>query len=398
MAQKIEKRQSTLGSIKPHRAHFKAQYMRHGVVHTPGHTFHTFKLADDWLLGEQLLINRGEWIAPAERRAAVKAEEARNTLTFGTFSQQWIDNRQKAGEPIAPRTREHYRMLRAGWLETFLDRPIVEITTPDVVEWWKSRTDAKTMRRHAYALFRSIMASAVKQKIIDENPVEIEGASTTAKRTKIELFTKDELRVVVENTPEAHRCMVLLAAHCGLRFGEIVALRRGDVHLDGEIPKVSVKHGIVWVGGKGKGEQTTPKSAAGERDVLIPTHIIPALKKHMENVGPAKSALLFPSTHVGADFLSPRQFYGAKPRFDSDGNLKTEGTGFYRALHRAGRSDLSFHKLRHLAGTDYAAAGATLRELMDFMGHSDANVAMLYQHAAKSRAQELAAKVAAMHV
>ena len=54
---------------------------------------------------------------------------------------------------------------------------------------------------------------------------------------------------------------------------------------------------------------------------------------------------------------------------------------------------LRLHDLRHLAGTLNAQAGATLRESMQFLGHSSPRAAMRYQHAASERAAEIARRM-----
>jgi integrase len=48
------------------------------------------------------------------------------------------------------------------------------------------------------------------------------------------------------------------------------------------------------------------------------------------------------------------------------------------ALKQAGLADLHFHGLRHTGNTLAATAGATLRELMDRMGHDSERAALIY--------------------
>jgi integrase len=59
-------------------------------------------------------------------------------------------------------------------------------------------------------------------------------------------------------------------------------------------------------------------------------------------------------------------------------NAKIEETGFH------------FHDLRHTGNTLAAAAGASTKELMARMGHSSMRAALLYQHASRSRDQQIA--------
>jgi hypothetical protein len=49
-----------------------------------------------------------------------------------------------------------------------------------------------------------------------------------------------------------------------------------------------------------------------------------------------------------------------------------------------------FHDLRHTGNVFTAGTGATLRELMDRMGHSSTRAAMIYMHGADARQHEIA--------
>ena len=50
------------------------------------------------------------------------------------------------------------------------------------------------------------------------------------------------------------------------------------------------------------------------------------------------------------------------------------------AREKAGMSHLHFHDLRHWAASIFAINGATLRQLVDLLGHSDISLVMRYAH------------------
>jgi integrase len=60
------------------------------------------------------------------------------------------------------------------------------------------------------------------------------------------------------------------------------------------------------------------------------------------------------------------------------------------ALARAGLTGTHFHDLRHTGNNLTAGTGATLRELMDRMGHSSTRAALIYLHGSDARQQEIA--------
>ena len=70
-------------------------------------------------------------------------------------------------------------------------------------------------------------------------------------------------------------------------------------------------------------------------------------------------------------------------------------SNFYRrvwmpAVAKVGLSGVHFHDLRHAGNHLAAVSGATLRELMDRMGHSTSRAALIYLHGSMERQQMIA--------
>ncbi|HEY6684790.1 MAG TPA: site-specific integrase [Propionibacteriaceae bacterium] len=158
------------------------------------------------------------------------------------------------------------------------------------------------------------------------------------------------------------RLAVLIAAWCGLRYGEIAELRRGDIDLDQQV--IRIRRAVARVAGE-KPIIGPPKSSAGVRDVAIPPHLLPEFKRHLaDHVAVGARTLLFPSSRGSDRHLAPATSY----------------RHFYRAHEAAGRPDLRWHDLRHTGATLAAATGATLAELMARLGHRSPRAALVYQH------------------
>ena len=356
--------------------------------HTAGLTFSNEIRAQTWLGQELALIERGEWTPPAERRRQAEAA----STTFDEFAREWIDHRLVKGRPLKDRTREHYLDIHERWFAPLHDRPLVSITHTDIERWYRTLSDAPTMRSHAYSLLKSIFRTAVARRLVKESPVSVEGATARATPKDITLLTVAQVQALADAMPPRHRLLVLLAAWCGLRFGELTALRRRDLDLvEGT---VTVEQAAVTVGGRRV--ITTPKSTAGRRTVYLPPHLLEDARQHLAAFTPTDAdALVFP----GNDGLplTPGQVYGHAPRFNKrTGRQLHPGNGFYRARHEIGRPDFRFHDLRHFAATMAAISGATTKELMQFAGHSDIHVAMRYQEAVNDRKKELAQRMTAL--
>jgi integrase len=336
--------------------------------HTAPHTFEAKIDAEEWLAAERRLLVADDWLPPGQRK--------RQGVTFGAYAEQWLRGRE-----LKPRTIDLYRrILDRSILPTFEDRMLSKITAADVRAWHASLDPRKkTARAHAYALMRTIMATAATEELIPSNPCTIRGAGQTKRERRIEPATLAELEALVRATPERLRLMPLLAAWCGLRFGELAELRRHDVDTTAGVLRVSralVRVDRADVVGK-------PKSAAGVRTVAIPPHLVPVVVEHLAtHTAPGRESLLFPH-----DPANPRRHF-------------THGW-YYKDVHMparvaAGRPDLRFHDLRHTGAVLAAQTGATLAELMARLGHSTPGAAMRYQHAASGRDAEIAAALSKM--
>jgi integrase len=317
-------------------------------------TFPSKAEADRWLTLRRAELLKADWTATVT-----------GTGTFGDYAHTWLAERQ-----LKPRTRAHYcSLLDKQILPTFARTPLRSISPTMVRRWYTSLSpDTPTLRAHAYGLLRAILHTAVYDGEITANPAHIRGAGTTTRAVAITPATLDELTLLVAAMPPRRQAMILLAAWCGLRFGEITELRRRDINLQRGV--VHVHRAVTRV--NGEFVVTTPKSAAGRRDVAVPPHLLPLLENHLEEhtvAGP--DALLFPAAHDPSRHLAPASLY------------KT----FYRARAIAGRPDLRWHDLRHTGAVLAAHTGATLAELMNRLGHSTPQAALRYQHAINDRAQ-----------
>jgi len=246
------------------------------------------------------------------------------------------------------------------------------------VRSWYADLDREHPRAkgHAYGLLHVILNSAVEDELIAANVCRIRGAMGSKRRHQIRPATPGELATIVENMPPRFRLMVLLAAWCALRYGELAELRRSDIDLRGGV--IKVQRGVTWPNG-GKAVVGTPKSSSGVRDVHIPPHLVEVIKGHIEAYAqPGPRGLLFPNAN--GDQIHHGSTY----------------QHYKRARRVAGRDDLRWHDLRHSGAVWVAQSGATVRELMDRLGHSTPSMALHYQHVSEGRQAELARKLSEM--
>jgi len=384
-----QKEHRSFGTIIETRGRFKVRYTGPDrKLHRAGITFTTRERAQGWLSEERKLIELHEWTPPSLRRAQVHKDE----LTLDEFARDWIAKRLVRGRPLKDRTREHYLDIHERWFTPLHDLQLASITQADIDRWYHGLPAAPTMRIHAYSLLKAIYRTAVTRKLVEESPVDVEGATARATPKDVTLLTVAQVQALSDAVPPRHRLLILLAAWCGLRFGELTALRRRDIDLaEGTI---TVEQAAVTVSGQRL--ITTPKSAAGYRTIYLPPHLTEDVRQHLAIFTPTGAdALVFPGNE--GQPLTPGQVHGHSPRFDKGtGKKKHPGNGFYKARHQIGRPDFRFHDLRHFAATMAAISGATTKELMQFAGHSDIHAAMRYQEAVTDRKRDLAHRMAAL--
>lgn len=335
-----------------------------GVRRPAPQTFLTKRDANAWLNQMAADVSRGQW-RPVEATMAVRFDE---------YAEQWLMDRRVKGRPLSPRTVEGYRALLAAHINPMFGKKHVHtISKPLVTEWYRSLPEGKeTTRARTYSLLRAILATAVEDGHLEVNPVKVRGAGSVDRKHRVTLPTDAQFDALVEAMPERYRALMLVAYWCGLRFGELTELRRSDIDTKDGI--LRVRRAVVLVEGEFVVKST--KSAAGERDVWIPSHILPTIREHMLRF--AGPELLFPSKNDPSEHL--RQSTLAKV--------------FYKARETAGLPTLRFHDLRHAHLTKFAQLGATQAEIMRQAGHSTTQASQRYQHAAQDRMQELAKRMA----
>ncbi|XVQ10722.1 tyrosine-type recombinase/integrase [Spirillospora sp. CA-255316] len=148
------------------------------------------------------------------------------------------------------------------------------------------------------------------------------------------------------------------------------AATRAPPPLDGRT--VWVEETVYELGPLVKG---TPKSQASRRKVVLPSLIIPDLRKHLEEYAqPGPNGFVF----VGVRGGQLRRSNFSKP--------------WARALEGAGLEvgEFHVHDLRHAGNTYAAESGASLAEMMSRMGHSSTRAAQVYLHACRERDREIA--------
>jgi integrase len=303
-------------------------------------------------------ILKGAWVPPSA-----------GTTGFEQYAVTWLADRSD----LRPRTQELYAyLLRRHVLPTLGIATLGGLTGGRIRAWHGQLvSDHPAIAPKAYRLLHTILSTAVEDRRIVVNPCQIKRASTEQPSER-RVASIAEVESLAEAVPARYRTMVLLAAWCSMRFGELAALTRQRIDL---VHGMIVVQETVTETNDGRRQIGRPKTDASRRTVVIPPHILPAVTAHLAAyVGPAPDALLFPAP-------------------EGEGYLRR--SNFTRRVWKPALSatalSIRFHDLRHAGLTWAAATGATVAELMHRAGHASPRAALIYQHATEDRDRAIAA-------
>jgi len=297
----------------------------------------------------------GEWINPDEGQTLLSE-----------YANEWLE--QRAG--LRPKTRQLYDgLIRLHIVPKLGGYPLVSLTPARIRSWRAGLLAADvgpvTVAK-AYRLLRTILATAVEDRLIRTNPCNIKGAAVERSPERPTLTVPQVFALADGMRDRRYRLLVLLATFCSMRWGELAALTRHD--LDAAGGWVHVRHGLVELG-DGSLVVGPPKTAAGRRTVAIPVNLLPAVRAHLDEfVGPGPTSLVFAGPN------------GAPLRRS---NFQKHWRAALAAA--AGLGDIHFHDLRHMGNTLAADSGASLADLMARMGHASPRAALIYLHTTSQR-------------
>jgi len=252
---------------------------------------------------------------------------------------------------------------------TEVTRERVEIWLADLVRGASSRR----MVTQAVTSLRMILGTAMSWGRIATNPasrLRLPAPETHRSQTVERVLTEAQLTRLFTDGPGTTRIATMLraAAEAGLRRGEIIGLRWGDVHLDQR--RIEVRRSVWHVDGK-RGEKTA-KGRRARRVAISEATVALFAEWYVESV-----------TQGGADahgYVWP----GTK---GAPMNAHSPTQAVSRALVRAGLVDhdgrplVTLHGLRHTCGSVLLARGVPLIVVSRHLGHADPNItARVYAH------------------
>lgn len=285
--------------------------------------------------------------------------------TLSELSGQWLD----ASINLSAGTIATYRRdLTRYILPAFGSLDPAKLTAPMIQSWIAAeleRLAPSSVHRH-YRTLRTMFGWAVRQGQLSVNPCDRVQPPRVARKAP-GFLTSEQVEQLAGEMPKRYRALVLVAAYGGLRWSEVIGLRRCDVD-GGRLTITSQLHKI-----DGRWVRDDTKTAAGRRLVVLPDSIAAELAAHVDEFcGDHPDALVFTNQHrnpIGHSFRH-NVWLPALAR-----------CGLVTVTRRSGRvpsygKGPTFHDLRHTAVALAIQAGAHPKAIQSRLGHASIGVTM----------------------
>ena len=288
-------------------------------------------------------MHRGQWVDPAAGRLTL-AEWAATYLATVTN--------------LRPTTMATERDLTRYVLPRFGHLPLARIRSLDVRSWLADELAAgiapTSVHRH-FCTLRRLLRVAVETDLLVKSPCA--GVKPPpVEPVEMRFLTAAEVHRLAEEMHPHFRVLVYTAAYAGLRWGELIGLKRARVDIANRT--ITVLEQLVEV--KGQFVWQPPKTRAGRRRVTIPGFLADMLAEQLAHRAlPGPAGLVFPNR-------------AGKPIATSSFNTPH----WKPAKQRAGIDGLRWHDLRHTAVALAIAQGAHPTGIQARLGHSSVHVTL----------------------
>lgn len=264
--------------VKTQAGTFRANW-RDATGRQKAKTFRTRKEASAFLAETEAAINRGGYVDPHAGRTR-----------FELYARKWAAGRN---DEAMTRARDA-SVMRHRVLPTWGEVPIRRIDHSAVQQWVSELGAhlAPATVRECHRLLRAVLALAVRDRVIGENPAD--GVRLPKRRrtdADEQVITREAFAGnLLPEIPERYRALVGLAGGSGLRWGECVGLAWDAIDLE----KATVRVGRVGIEVAGHVTfKPYPKTRAGRRAVPLPPFVVKLLRAHRQLVPPGPAGEVF---------------------------------------------------------------------------------------------------------
>jgi integrase len=282
-----------------------------------------------------------------------KSEQTIELVTVRTYIDRWLGSKKNE---VAPSSFESYSIHLRRFLD-FLgdraDRPLLEISKADITAYrdWLAKDVSSSRTNLLLNTVKALIRSAVADDLLADDVAEHVPAVRSEGKQEKRAFTLGELQAVMAVADEEWQSMIRFGLLTGQRLMDIARLRWDNV---------DTAAGVIRL--------TTQKTS---KALIIP--LSDTLREHVTTLDPS------------SEYLHPRLSRTAQSTLSHEFALLLQTCGLVAARNdakgrRKNTNELSFHSLRHTAVSLLKDAGLPQAVVMEYVGHSSAQMSQHYTH------------------
>lgn len=300
-----------------------------------------------------------------------------NKLTVAELVRDRVKVWEGAGA-IGAKTAERYRELIENQIVPFIGAKLVQkLKTLDIEGWHTTlKTQAAVTNRtisHAHRVLGKALKEAARHDLVLKNVASEERAPRVDAEEMVILANEQVLALPALLEGRRIRCRAIVALFTGVRRGELLALRWGNVDLDSNANRlIKIREALEQTKAHGVRFKAA-KTKAGRRDITLPDFVVDTLRTHRRQQLEQRVALglgrlqdddlVFPAADGGP--MSPRAV----------------SSEWRDAAEAVGLKGITFHALRHTHASQLIAAGVDVVTISRRLGHASPTITLkVYAH------------------
>jgi integrase len=321
-------------------------------------------------------------------------EHPRHRLTVQDYLQRWLADYVETN--LAPKTLEMYRQIITGHVLPALGQVPLTGLRPQQLQGWYTelleggRTDGagglsrRTVLRY-HQVLHAALRQAVRWQLLVRNPADAVEPPRPPRR-ELQVPDAAEVRALLaaaDGTP--YGPLVRLAILTGMRRGELLGLRWGDVDLDAAV--LHVQQSAQRITGQGMIFRQ-PKTRLSRRAIALSPVAVALLRQHRRRQ--AETRLLAGSAYEDHGLV----FTSGLGSPVEPGNLLR---GWTKIIAVAGTPHVRFHDLRHAHATLLLRQGVHPKIVSERLGHASIAITLdTYSHVVPGLQEAAAAQLDAL--
>lgn len=309
--------------------------------------------------------------------AASGSDVEPSRLTVSAFLDRW--ERDWMVGNVSPKTAERYSEILKKHVRARIGSTLLQKVRPATLAdlYGTLQREGKAPGQglaartvgHVHRVIHRALGHAAQWGLVAQNVADLVDPPRVMDE-EIEIIGANALRAVLAGiTGRSIELVATLALATGMRRGELMALRWGDVDLDRAIVRVERSLEVTRQGLRFK----SPKTKHGRRPVTLPSSAVAALRAHRKVVQERRLAL--GTGKIPAEELVLGNWDGT-PRHPD--RVTKE---WARAMDALGMPGITFHALRHTHVSHLIAAGLDILTISRRIGHGSAAITLrVYGH------------------